>query len=207
VTACPAYRPAFESAEAFIEAFARDVGGLIAYVDREERMLFVTQRYAEWFQTTREALIGRRLEDLYSPEAYAQFGPWVKRALEGEDVHYERQAVHADGNSYWISVNLRPHRDRARRGRGIVLVRPRGEGAQAHARRARPRARGNRHAHREHAARRGRMVRGHPRQALVAAGRGDLRLAPRRGARQDLDRDRPDAPGLGRRPCASSRAS
>ncbi len=111
MNAPPFVPPAFESAGAFLEAFARDVGGLIAYVDREERMRFVTQRYAEWFQTTREALIGRTLADLYSPEAYAQFGPWVKRALQGEDVHYERQAVHADGNSYWISVNLRPHRD------------------------------------------------------------------------------------------------
>jgi PAS domain-containing protein len=37
----------------------------------------------------------------------------VKRALAGEDVHYERQAVDSDGKSYWISVSVRPHRDAA----------------------------------------------------------------------------------------------
>ena len=101
----------FASPEAFLEALGATVGGLVAYVDRDERMRFVTQGYADWFQTTREALIGRRLDELYGAEAYAQFSPWVKRALAGEDVHYERQAQHFDGKSYWISVNVRPHRD------------------------------------------------------------------------------------------------
>ena len=105
--------PQFPSAEAFLEAFCSSVGGFIAYVDRDERMQFATQRYADWLQTKREALVGKRLCELYSPVEYAQFGPMVKRALAGEDVHYERQAVHSDGTSYWISVNLRPHRNDA----------------------------------------------------------------------------------------------
>ena len=37
--------------------------------------------------------------------------PWTNRALAGEDVHYERQAIKSDGTSQWLSVNLRPHRD------------------------------------------------------------------------------------------------
>jgi len=101
----------FPSAEAFLDTLAATVGGLVAYVDRDERMRFVTQGYADWFRTTREALLGRTLEELYGPEAYAQFSPWVKRALAGEDVHYERQATDFDGKSSWISVNVRPHRD------------------------------------------------------------------------------------------------
>ena len=101
----------FASADDFLEAFAQSVGGLVAYVDRDERMRFATQRYADAFGTTREALIGRRLDELYPPADYAQFGPWVKRALAGEDVHYERQAMLADATLQWISVNLRPHRD------------------------------------------------------------------------------------------------
>jgi PAS domain S-box-containing protein len=76
---------------------------------------FVTRGFAEWFGTSREEIVGRRLADLYGPEAYSQFAPSLKRAFAGEDVHYERQAVDSDGKSYWISVNLRPHRtNRAR---------------------------------------------------------------------------------------------
>jgi diguanylate cyclase (GGDEF)-like protein/PAS domain S-box-containing protein len=74
-------------------------------------MRFVTRGFADWFGTTREAIVGKRLDELYSPEDYAQFAPLVKRALAGEEVHYERQAVDADGKSYWISVSVRPHRD------------------------------------------------------------------------------------------------
>jgi diguanylate cyclase (GGDEF)-like protein/PAS domain S-box-containing protein len=101
---------AFESSEAFLEAFCSSVGGLVAYVDRDERMRFASQRYAEWFGTTREAILGKRLDELYGPAEYEQFGPWVKRALAGEDVHYERQAERCDGTSHWISVTVRPHR-------------------------------------------------------------------------------------------------
>ena len=111
MSAPPRIPAPFASAEGFLEGLAQSLGGLVAYVDREERLGFATQQLADWFGRPREALIGRRLEEIYPPGDYAQFGPWVKRALEGEDVHYERQALHGDGNSYWISVNLRPHRD------------------------------------------------------------------------------------------------
>jgi diguanylate cyclase (GGDEF)-like protein/PAS domain S-box-containing protein len=101
----------FASNEAFLEAFASTIGGLLAYVDRDERIRFVSQPYADWFNTSREALIGKRLDELYGPEDYAQFGPWLQRGLAGEAVQYERQAVDVDGTSYWISVNVSPHRN------------------------------------------------------------------------------------------------
>ena len=97
--------------EAFLEAFADSVGTLVAYVDRDEIVRFVTRGFAEWFGTSREEIVGRRLADLYGPDAYAQFAPSVKRALAGEEVHYERQAFDANGKSYWISVSVHPHRD------------------------------------------------------------------------------------------------
>ncbi len=111
--------PGFDTPEAFLEVFGECIGGLIAYVDREERIRFATQRYAEWFGTTREALIGRRLAELYGPEAYAQFSPWLHRALAGEAVHYERQGTQPGGETHWLSVNLRPHRDAAGRVAGV----------------------------------------------------------------------------------------
>jgi diguanylate cyclase (GGDEF)-like protein/PAS domain S-box-containing protein len=97
--------------ESFLEAFANSVGTLVAYVDRDETVRFVTRGFAEWFGTSRDAIVGRSLADLYGPEVYAQFAPSVKRALAGEEVQYERQAVDANGKSYWISVSVHPHRD------------------------------------------------------------------------------------------------
>jgi diguanylate cyclase (GGDEF)-like protein/PAS domain S-box-containing protein len=105
------YPAPFESPEAFLEAFVSSVGGLVAYCDREERLLFCTRGFEDWFGKPRAELMGRRLSELYSPEAYATFAPQIKRALAGEDVHYEREAFDEEGRPYWISVSLRPHRD------------------------------------------------------------------------------------------------
>jgi diguanylate cyclase (GGDEF)-like protein/PAS domain S-box-containing protein len=103
----------FESHEAFMEAFVRDVGGLVSYVDAEGRVRFASKALAEWFGQDPKEVVGQTLLELYGTEAFKQFAPWTDRALAGEDVHYERQAIRADGTSQWLSVNLRPHRDPA----------------------------------------------------------------------------------------------
>jgi diguanylate cyclase (GGDEF)-like protein/PAS domain S-box-containing protein len=100
----------FGSHEEFMAAFARDVGGLVSYVDAQGRVQFASQALADWFGKNAGELAGKTLLELYGPEAYRQFEPWTNRALAGEDIHYERQAVRADGTSQWLSVNLRPHR-------------------------------------------------------------------------------------------------
>ncbi|HEX7559317.1 MAG TPA: diguanylate cyclase [Usitatibacter sp.] len=102
---------AFPSVEAFMESFAQTVGGLISYVDASGRIAFASKALAEWLGKPYETLAGQTLLEIYGPDAYAQFQYWTSRALAGEDVHYERQAMHADGSSRWLSVNLRAHRD------------------------------------------------------------------------------------------------
>jgi PAS domain S-box-containing protein len=107
----PLVPDAFPSVEAFMEAFAQTVGGLISYVDASGRIAFVSKALAEWLGKPYESLAGKTLLEIYGPDAYSQFEYWTSRALAGEDVHYERQAMHADGSPRWLSVNLRAHRD------------------------------------------------------------------------------------------------
>ncbi len=102
---------AFPTAEAFMDAFAKTVGGLVSFVDAQGRVVYASSALAEWMDTTREAIHGKTLREIYGDEAYSQFEPWTNRALAGEDVHYERQARRKDGASQWLSVNLRPQRD------------------------------------------------------------------------------------------------
>ena len=104
---------AFPTAEAFMEAFATTVGGLVSFVDDQGRIQYASQALADWMSTTRAAMIGRTLREIYGDAAYAQFEPWTNRALAGEDVHYERQATKRDGTARWLSVNLRPQRTAA----------------------------------------------------------------------------------------------
>ncbi len=115
----PPWPDAFPSAEAFLDAFASRVGGLVSYVDAEERIRFASAALAEWFGTTPRAMIGRTLRELHGAESYERIGPWMRRALAGEDVHYEREAARSDGSTFWISVDLRPHRDASGRVAGV----------------------------------------------------------------------------------------
>ena len=154
----------------------------------EERMRFVTARFADWLgMTRRRRSSGSTLRELYGPEAYAQFAPWMKRALPARTC--TTSARRRTPTAPRLDLGEPAARTATRRASvvGHLLVRARGERAQAHPRRARPRARGDRHAHGEHAARGGGVVRGAAREALVAAGRGDLRLDARRGARPQAD--------------------
>jgi diguanylate cyclase (GGDEF)-like protein/PAS domain S-box-containing protein len=104
---------AFPSAEAFMAAFAGEVGGLLSYVDTDERIRFASRQLADWYGETPESILGKSLRDIHGPEGYAIVGPWMRRALAGEAVQYERESRHADGSTFWISVSLRPHRDAA----------------------------------------------------------------------------------------------
>ena len=115
----PLVPEAFPSAESFLEAFASNVGGLVSYVGADERIRFASRALGEWFGTTSRDIVGRTLRELHGPEAYAVIAPWMRRALAGEDVHYEREARRRDGTSLWISVDLRPHRDAEGRIAGV----------------------------------------------------------------------------------------
>ena len=101
----------FVDAKEFLEALAHDCDGLLSYVDQDERVVFATRALAQWFGFTPAEILGKTLRELHGAEAYETFAPWIRRALDGEVVQYERAARHADGRSLWISVNLSPHRD------------------------------------------------------------------------------------------------
>jgi diguanylate cyclase (GGDEF)-like protein/PAS domain S-box-containing protein len=106
----PSHQP-FESSEAFLDALAQVSGAVLTYVDRGARVLFATQAAAEWLGLPREQIIGRTLRELHEPASFEFFEPYLKRALAGERVQYERGTRHADGHALWISVSLSPHRD------------------------------------------------------------------------------------------------
>ena len=107
----PPFPASFGTAERFFAALSRSIGSLSAYIDTDERIGYVCNHFADWFGLPPEQLVGKTLLELYGPATHAEFAPWVRRALNGEVVHYERRAFKPDGSVYWISVNLRPYRD------------------------------------------------------------------------------------------------
>ncbi|APV48698.1 hypothetical protein BWI17_02775 [Betaproteobacteria bacterium GR16-43] len=99
------------TSDAFFDAFTRDSSGYIAYLDRDRRVAWCNDSYAEWQGHARKEILGKSLVELFGAEVYAQYAPHMDRAFEGDRVRYERLARRPDGTSAWISVTLDPHCD------------------------------------------------------------------------------------------------
>ncbi|HVU51947.1 MAG TPA: ATP-binding protein [Polyangia bacterium] len=74
--------------------------GLVSYVDRNRRYLFVNQLYEAWFGLARQDVVGRTTDEVLGPELMAQAGPNIERALRGEEVRFEHEGPYPGGPRY-----------------------------------------------------------------------------------------------------------
>jgi PAS domain S-box-containing protein len=87
------------------------VPALMAYVDSEERYLYVNKAYADWYGHAREDFIGMRIRDLLDEQVYQRASPYYKAALSGRRVSFENKAYDKDWRERFVSVNFVPHFD------------------------------------------------------------------------------------------------
>ncbi len=73
------------------------IPALIAYVDSGERYRFANKGYADWFGLDKNTIVGRSIEEVFGPEAYAQIKPYLEQAAAGERVSYEYSRTNAAG--------------------------------------------------------------------------------------------------------------
>jgi PAS domain S-box-containing protein len=57
---------------------------LIAYIDRQQRYMFVNRQLSDWFELPRRQMLGRTVRELLGEEAYATRKPMIEAALAGE---------------------------------------------------------------------------------------------------------------------------
>ncbi|AYV47480.1 hypothetical protein CFHF_06090 [Caulobacter flavus] len=94
---------------------------LIAYIDQERRYRFVNQAYQDWFGQPREAIQGRRVEDLLG-EAYTLARPHLEAALAGERVTFERRLDYPVAGLRDVQVDYIPRRSPAGEVVGVYAV-------------------------------------------------------------------------------------
>ena len=82
-----------------------------AHCSRDMRYLWVNQPYSDWIQIPADELIGKSIADVVGPEAFAQLLPYVKRVLDGQTVHYEKEVAFKGKTPCWVSTNYTPTRD------------------------------------------------------------------------------------------------
>jgi PAS domain S-box-containing protein len=78
------------------------IPGLVSYVDRHRRYVFVNRMYETWFGRARRDVIGKTTDEVLGPQLMAHARPQIERALRGEEVRFEHESPYADGPR-WVS--------------------------------------------------------------------------------------------------------
>ncbi|MDR5900819.1 NahK/ErcS family hybrid sensor histidine kinase/response regulator [Halomonas icarae] len=91
-----------------IRIYTDNVPALIAYFDKECRYLFTNRAYEQAFGIDRNAVIGKRIHEVISPEMSQEREQWIELALAGERVSFEVSFRLPEGRRYML-VTYTPH--------------------------------------------------------------------------------------------------
>lgn len=101
---------ALAESEHRMHTIADAVPALIAQLSVDEKYLFVNARSRDLYGLPPEAVAGRHIADLLSPEAYAQIRPYMERVKSGERTRFQRTMLR-DGREHHELVDYIPDRD------------------------------------------------------------------------------------------------
>jgi PAS domain S-box-containing protein len=95
--------------------------GLVAYVDRDQRYVFCSRTYEDWFGLRSEELVGRTVREVIGPAAHDQIGLQLAAALAGHRVEYESELAYPRGPR-WVRATYVPVLDPDKRVAGFVSL-------------------------------------------------------------------------------------
>jgi PAS domain S-box-containing protein len=77
----------------------------LLHLDSQSRILFVNRATENFWQLSKEQMIGRTIQDIIGEEAYQGLRAYTDRVLKGETVSYESSFVNPQGQtSYYLNV-------------------------------------------------------------------------------------------------------
>ena len=113
---------ALRRSEGLLKLIIDAVPALISYVDAEGRYRLVNRRYEEVFRTKAESICGSHVRDMLGEAAWAIAGPFVERALTGQQVTYEIASPNKEGGLSSYQAVYTPDRDDEGLIRGYVAL-------------------------------------------------------------------------------------
>ncbi|MEP6656646.1 MAG: PAS domain-containing protein, partial [Betaproteobacteria bacterium] len=87
-----------------------NAGSAIFYLDRQMRVRFANQPFADAAGATGEALVGRPIEEVLDTDAWRELQGYLERVFAGAKMIYERRERTASGELRWGRVTLFPDR-------------------------------------------------------------------------------------------------
>jgi PAS domain S-box-containing protein len=108
-----------KESERFLRTITDNIPAMVSYVDAGERYRYHNRIMLDWMAVKEEAINGRTVREVIGEKGYAVTGPYIKRALAGEVVAWERTQVGADGESRELHIVCVPDRDASGRVAGV----------------------------------------------------------------------------------------
>jgi diguanylate cyclase (GGDEF)-like protein/PAS domain S-box-containing protein len=112
----------FDDQAAAIERLAEAIDLPIGRWDAQHRLTFCNTPYVKWAARPREQLLGRTLEEIYGPAAWAAAREAFDKAFACETVSYERLLTHLGGPPRWARVQVFPGVDPAGRVEAVYTI-------------------------------------------------------------------------------------
>ena len=75
----------------------------VSYIDAELRYRYINHAQEQWLSKTEEEVVGREVSEVVGPEVWADIEPRLRAALQGEEVHLERERMDRQGKPVWHS--------------------------------------------------------------------------------------------------------
>lgn len=97
-----------QAGERRLRTIADNLPALISYIDREQRLQFLNATFLPWMGLDAKAALGQRLPELIEPVDYAARQRHLDRALAGERVGFDVEAVGGDGQRRQLRVEYLP---------------------------------------------------------------------------------------------------
>jgi diguanylate cyclase (GGDEF)-like protein/PAS domain S-box-containing protein len=115
-------REALKSQEGQLRLFADNIPGPIAYLDKKLNYTFVNQAFANWVCRPQDQIYGKTPYEVMPHDVNSFLRPIIKRALDGENVDYERVGAGADGRRRWMHGRIAPDLDAGGQVRGLYCT-------------------------------------------------------------------------------------
>ncbi len=109
----PVRRWAGAQRETFLATIIDALPGTVAYWDAELLCRYANRAFFDWFGKTPESVLGTHYRELVDERFFRENEPYLRAALAGEKLCYERTVPKSDGSIRHLLVNYNPDIDPA----------------------------------------------------------------------------------------------
>ena len=100
---------ALKNSEKHLHQITDSVPVFISLTNNKLEYVFVNSAYQDFFNFKKSEIIGKKVEDLLSPEAYSVAYPYLKKALEGQTCKFENKIENHAGKKKTIHTTYMPY--------------------------------------------------------------------------------------------------